>query len=504
MVESNVTTLDQYAIYQKIMAAIDTSLTTHASNEFSGTSKMWREIFSRRNSDSGFDSIFRLLDQNNDVTLGVANLGDPKFQTDYVRLYETIHTQKDICRITPSDTGCPSLIQVHGRPANLAIMQNETRIKQLFDYDEFPKRPIRVLEIGAGYGGMANLLIKRGAVISYTIVDLPDNLALSAYYLTMENPDFTAHYCAQEEFTNDGNLNFFTPGEISKIGIDTYDLVINCDSLGEMPADVCRNYVDRIYHALLPGGLFYSKNGVQRNEGTVENLSQFKFDQFELLSVQPSPLSTGLFDDHSTVLLLKKNVAKHTVDWNQLDILSWLLKFGLGPELDRLCKDLGAGTLGADQILFLKQMKSLFDNSQTSLIENKFEYDDKDLVAAAMYMVGMHQFVFHDHEEATSALEKYIEIGKSPVAVGQALIFLSGNRHDVLKTNNFKHELTRFFIRTNRLPISTEKEAKDRFFNAAVKRVRNRFLGLLPGQKTVIKEPILITAFRRIRTRFLG
>lgn len=40
-----------------------------------------------------------------------------------------------------------------------------------------------VLEIGAGFGGLCNLLLKDGKIDSYFIVDLPENLLLQHFYL---------------------------------------------------------------------------------------------------------------------------------------------------------------------------------------------------------------------------------------------------------------------------------------------------------------------------------
>ena len=220
-------TLDQFIRNQQILEAIEKSLSLHPENEFSGTSELWKKLFARRMADRSFDSFFRMLDHKNDLTLGIANLSEERFFSDYIRLYTNTLNKEDIKRIAPGLTGCPSLLQVHGLPANIAVMQNETRIKQLMGHIGTPNHPLRVLEIGAGFGGMANLLIKRGVVFSYTIIDLPDNLAQSAYFLTFENPDFHAHYCETKEYLEKNHLNFFTPNEIKKLMQSQYDLIIN-------------------------------------------------------------------------------------------------------------------------------------------------------------------------------------------------------------------------------------------------------------------------------------
>lgn len=47
-----------------------------------------------------------------------------------------------------------------------------------------------ILEIGAGYGGSADLLIRILNPDVYVICDLPQNLFLSAYYLSVNHPEY--------------------------------------------------------------------------------------------------------------------------------------------------------------------------------------------------------------------------------------------------------------------------------------------------------------------------
>jgi hypothetical protein len=480
-------TLDYFQTNRLILDTIQAAVEQYPPNEFSGTAEMWEKLFSRRKANRAFDSFFRMLDHKNDLTLGIANLSEERFFSDYVKLYTEILDEEDIRRIAPGLTGCPSLLQVHSLPANIAVMQNETRVKQLLKQMGTPSKPLRVLEIGAGYGGMANLLIKRGIVSSLTIVDLPDNLAQSAYFLTCENPEFQAHYCEASDQQSENHLNFFTPNEIDKLDNSSYDLIINCDSLGEMPAEVARNYVAFVSEKLSSIGTFYSKNGVQRNENTVVNLSDYGFDRFHLNAIMATPLSTGLFDDHSTVLFLNRGPAANDIDWKSLDLLSRLYKFGLSTELEELASRLSEPELQANQRDFLEKVALFFSSAGATVPDRQTDFGAADLNAAFTYVLGMYEFVFRSQDIACSLLSEYIEQAASPLAEGQARIFLSKYRKASLNDGEIRSELTRFFINTIRLPIKTDEAAHTKFLNAAERRVQNRFLGQLPGWRPTDK-----------------
>ena len=472
------TTLDHFRVYQRVLDAVQGAVEQHVPNEFSGTSEMWEKLFSRRNAGRSFDSFFRMLDHRNDLALGIANLSEERFFADYVNLYSALMDPSDLRRIAPGLTGCPSLLQIHGLPANIAVMQNETRIRQLFEQIGEPPRPLRVLEVGAGYGGMANLLLKRGVVSSYTIIDLPDNLAQSAYFLTLENPEYSPHYCETRELQQDRQINFFTPNEIEKLSGSQYDLVLNCDSLGEMPASVAQSYVGFIFEHLAPAGVFYSKNGVQRNTNTVECLTDYGFARFELQAVMATPLSTGLMDDHSTVLFLAPGPPKREVDWPGLNLLSKIYKFGLSIEVEGLASQLSNPPTIDGHRRFLIAAEELFsDPPVAAYVDHDFE--DDQLNAAYQYLLGMHQYVFGSQEEALERLADYLTHSQSPAAEGQARVLLSSTNKDVLQDERLGSEVTRFFINTIRLPIKDDETAHAKFLRAVERRVRNRFLGQL-------------------------
>ena len=105
-----------------------------------------------------------------------------------------------------------------------------------------------VLEIGAGYGRTCHALLSCFPLGGYTIVDLPNCLALSRRYLAavLPAPDFE-------------KITFLTPTEFFAGGHTGYDLAVNIDSFAEMEADTVKKYLGCIDGSCR---YFYVKNPV--------------------------------------------------------------------------------------------------------------------------------------------------------------------------------------------------------------------------------------------------
>ncbi len=98
----------------------------------------------------------------------------------------------------------------------------------------------RVLEIGAGLGRTAYFATRFG-VSDYTIIDIPlSNVAQATFLGRALGPD------AIRLFGEDGSGVRILPPPVFLEGDDTYDLVVNVDSLTELAPDVARSYAEAI------------------------------------------------------------------------------------------------------------------------------------------------------------------------------------------------------------------------------------------------------------------
>lgn len=140
-----------------------------------------------------------------------------------------------------------------------------------------------VLEIGAGFGRTAQALVKLVANLkTYTIIDLPEVLALSSAYLKL--------VLAEDEFAK---LHF-----VDALSLDTerhdfppIDLVINIDSFQEMPRQTIQYYFRQFIDS---ARFFYSKNAIGKYNP--ESVGLHDIDEKQLLDVFSLGLSTEVID----------------------------------------------------------------------------------------------------------------------------------------------------------------------------------------------------------------
>ena len=161
------------------------------------------------------------------------------------------------------------------------------------------RRPLDVLEIGAGAGNLAYFLTTMGVVRSYTIVDLPQMLVHSAYTLQRRIPDLEMTFA--EPGLQPGRYRFIPDFQAADlIDDDSADLALNLNSFMEMDREARDDYIEQIYRCTRPGGLFYNLNRRQpglplREGGTWDNnplLYPYRGDD-EILVWEEDPFQTA-------------------------------------------------------------------------------------------------------------------------------------------------------------------------------------------------------------------
>ena len=111
----------------------------------------------------------------------------------------------------------------------------------------------RVLEIGAGWGSFPSLAKKvLGARVRYTILDLPHSALIQANYLRSVGYTKLLLYDPSLGDLNallrhaDYDFLWILPQHLLSVADDAFDLVINMDSMVEMPEDVVRHYASQM------------------------------------------------------------------------------------------------------------------------------------------------------------------------------------------------------------------------------------------------------------------
>ncbi len=106
----------------------------------------------------------------------------------------------------------------------------------------------RVVEIGAGLGNLASLLVYKFPISTYLIIDLPEMLLNSSVILKSLYPDIPIYfiYPGSENKIVIGEKAFFlcVPESVGDIPKNSFDLGINIDSFQEMTKTQVEFYID--------------------------------------------------------------------------------------------------------------------------------------------------------------------------------------------------------------------------------------------------------------------
>lgn len=225
--------------------------------------------------------------------------------------------------------------EVNGGLVNEDVLMYQNQITSLYlsgviDYMR-SKGPIRILEIGSGYGGLAYFLWKILKPSGYWLVDLPESLAYSSVYLTL-----TTGLGGAGGLVYDGNasallnppdkgfvfLPNFLVDDLRNAG--KFDLIINAGSFGEMNKEQVAHYAEVMASVLADDGMVYEGNGDSANVPIISILSK----RFTCLSFHKQNRNLRLWAKKEAVLAKMKiigdyrpSVLKTPYTW-----LQWRLK----------------------------------------------------------------------------------------------------------------------------------------------------------------------------------
>jgi putative sugar O-methyltransferase len=104
-----------------------------------------------------------------------------------------------------------------------------------------------VLELGGGFGGMGYYLIRDNSALTYVDFDLPENMALTAYYLLSAFPREDILLFGESDLTTQSLRQYrmvVMPNfEIERLEAKSVDLAFNSYSLAEMSPETIHHYV---------------------------------------------------------------------------------------------------------------------------------------------------------------------------------------------------------------------------------------------------------------------
>ena len=153
-----------------------------------------------------------------------------------------------------------------------------------------------VVELGAGFGGMAYYLLRDNREVTYIDLDLPENAALTAYYLLKAFPEKKIRLFGEvgllDESIHNNEILIMPSFEISHLPSGCAGLVFNSYSMAEMSRETISTFVAEITRLVCGNGYFLHVN---HNKNSLVVADDFGLNpaQFDLLYKIPALWNMG-------------------------------------------------------------------------------------------------------------------------------------------------------------------------------------------------------------------
>jgi putative sugar O-methyltransferase len=331
--------------------------------------------------------------------------------------YEIFRQSADPGRVIAIDEpalGSPFVFEHHGAHRSASFWTNAItalRVQDLLAAQGLKGRALDMLEIGAGWGCMANQVHQILDLNSYAIVDLPQNLVLSTTYLasTMDLKVILAEAPDGSVTAGPRSVIAAVPGAASAIG-QKYGVVVNAFSLQEMDLDTVQGYLKWISQILVEDGRFISLNAHGKAGVAAPSdysLEYFHLDHLGMFRAFPSGLMNTI--PYEMVLSLRKG--RTSPDSQLLNAICCLLQFGLGDDLKCICDAFTSGALATETAASLRAVTGYF-TAERAVRATALDQSTKGLPAAVhLYLRGQDAFAGEDWKKARPLLEEALQAG---------------------------------------------------------------------------------------------
>ena len=193
---------------------------------------------------------------------------------EYHRFAQTIDKVR-LASVSESLAGNYLSINYRGKKLSEQLLQNLVVANDIIENVPFltQKRNI-VLDIGVGFGGSTRILSYYTPNTTQILLDLPETLFLTAYYLKYNFPnkkialleDIYPHLDNLEPIIEEYDFIIIPPFVLEYLKDKSIDLVINASSLAFMSKEYLNFYLEEIDRLLKDRGYFYSLNTTEDSE----------------------------------------------------------------------------------------------------------------------------------------------------------------------------------------------------------------------------------------------
>ena len=193
---------------------------------------------------------------------------------EYHRFAEKID-KEILASVCESGAGNYKAIHYRGKTLSEQLLQNLVVANDVIKHVPFStERRNIVLDIGVGFGGSTRIMSYYIPNTTHILLDLPETLFLTAYYLKYNFPnkkialleDIYPHLDNLEHFIEEYDFIIIPPFVLDYIKDKSIDLVINASSLAFMSKEYLNYYLKETKRVLKDGGYFYSLNTTEDSE----------------------------------------------------------------------------------------------------------------------------------------------------------------------------------------------------------------------------------------------
>ena len=173
--------------------------------------------------------------------------GERRFYTFAVRLlwdYAARHGDRAVLDLPEPLVGAPLPVEARGRLISQDLANSSLEVAAMRRLWSGPDAPRSFLEVGAGYGRTAYVLLSLFPDAVYTIVDIKPAIDISQWYLGQLFPP--------------ERLRFVDPSEVDSIETGSIDLALSISSLQEMTTESVASYLG-LMDRVASGGSVYLK-----------------------------------------------------------------------------------------------------------------------------------------------------------------------------------------------------------------------------------------------------
>jgi putative sugar O-methyltransferase len=281
--------------------------TKDISNEWDRISTEFRDLFFDKNNNiikknlenfRGDPKIYSKIFNNQYPYISKEN-GYTKSYLDAIDLvleYHRFATKIDkevLASVCESRAGNYLSINYRGKKLSEQLLQNLVVANDIITHVPFStQRRNIVLDIGVGFGGSTRILSYYTPNTTQILLDLPETLFLTAYYLKYNFPnkkialleDIYPYLENLDEVINLYDFIIIPPFVLDHIKAKSIDLVINASSLAFMSKEYLDYYLKESKRVLKEGGYFYSLNTTEDSEwGTGSHNWDYQADYLTIM-----------------------------------------------------------------------------------------------------------------------------------------------------------------------------------------------------------------------------